>query len=465
MKNSNSKIIGLTALLLIFSLWSCNDDMQSTTEIPVPEDVPAAIYADFSRSYPDAADVVWSISDDYAVATFSSDASRAESGRQSTVWYQLSDSQKKMHSTTIPFTDLPSAVVEAFNTGEYAALTPAEHARVITRYVANNLEHIYRIQAKGVLEGTVATAVKLYYTEEGVLVKLSSEIVYDESFVDNDSLDDLREWLPKTPADFIRAYVDSYYPGARYLFIYEGQNFTKVKILDGHTARLILFDADGSWTSTATEIDGHEIPAEVIAAFRASEFAEWHLNKVTEYATASDSRYYLLSLENGKNKAELRIDADGSVTDTPATPSEPENPGNTSDCNPYLAKADIENFILAKYPGASIIKYDYDDDEAEVEIIYDNHKIKIEFELLAQGYVWSKSEWDFNVRDTASLPDIISNAISGKFSGYRLEYLTYVETPDSAPYYEAGLKSSQTKKTIKVKIDPQGNIIAEYGSH
>lgn len=463
MKILDSKLIGLTALLFIFSLWSCNDDMQSATESPVPADIPADIYADFTLSYPNATDVEWNVSDEYAVASFTSNISRGD-GRNSTVWYQLSDNQKKMHSTTIPLTDLPKAVTEAFYSGEYATLTLSEHARVITRYVGSNIEYIYLIQAKGALEGTVATAIKLYYTEEGILVKLSSEIVYDASFVDKDDLAELEEWLPKTPAEFISAYVDTWYPGARYLYIYEGKNFTKVKILDGHTAIQLLFNADGTWISSATEIDNDDIPADILAAFRTSEFAEWHILKIIEYLTASDGHYYLLSLEKGKNKTEFRIEANGTVTDEPSTPAEPENPANPSDEDSYLAKSDIEDFIITKYPGASIIKYDYDDDEAKVEIIYDNHKIKVEFELHAQGYTWSQSKWDFNVKDTALLPALILNTITDKYSGYTLEYLSYLESATDAPSYEAGLKSSQTKKVIKVKIDVQGNIIAEYGT-
>lgn len=463
MNKFNSKIIGLTALLLIFSLWSCNDDLQSAPESAAPDDVPASIYADFTLSYPDATDAVWSVTDEYAVVSFSSTVSRAESARRSTVWYRLADRLKKMHATTIPFTELPADVAEAFRSGEYGSLTPSDHANVITRYVSGNVEHIYVIQAKGALEGTVATTVKLYYTEEGILVKLSSEIVYDESFADPDNHGDFDEWLPKTPADFIRAYVDTYYPGARYLYICENQNLTKVKILDGHTARLLLFDADGSWLSTATEIDDDDIPADILAIFRTSEYAGWHIHQITEYITAADGHYFLLSLENGKNKAELRIEADGTVSGDPSTPSDPEKPVNPSDEDQYLTKAEIEGFITAKYPGASIIKYDYDDDKAEIEITYNGHKIKVEFEHHAQGYTWRQSEWDFNVRDTASLPALIVNTIADRYSEYRLEYLSYIETASDAPCYEAGLKSSRTKKMIKVKMDQQGNVIAEYG--
>lgn len=459
------KPILLTAFLSALSLSSCSDDPQPIVGVAAPEDVPADIYADFSRSYPDATEVAWTVSDGYARASFLADVRIAGAVHLSSVWYTLNDNKKKMHSAPVLFTDLPAAVTEAFYAGEYAALTPCGYVDVITRYSDGNVDRIYIIKAKGALEGSVFTAVKLYYTSEGVLVKLSSEIVYDESFAENEDFNDFAEWLPQTPADFVRNYIDTCYPGARYLYIHEGQNFTKVKILDGHTVRTLLFDAAGAWTSTATEIDKDDIPAEIIAAFRSSEFSEWHISEITEYSTASEGHYYLLALKNGKNKTELRIDANGNVTDEPAAPSGPVNPDTPSDGTTYLAKAEIEGFILAKYPAASIIKYDYDDEEAEVEIIYGGHKIKVEFELHPQGYTWSRSEWDFDVRDTSSLPASIIKTISERYSGYTLEYLVYHESADAAPFYEAGLKSTQTKKTIKVKMDEQGNIIAEYDKH
>lgn len=392
MKFFNSKILKLTALLFVISFGSCSNDMQPVTDVDTPEDVPAGIYADFSRSYPNAIDVTWSLSDEYAVASFITNVSRAESARHSTAWYTLSDHQKKMHTTPILFAALPSVVTTAFYSGEYATLNPDEYAHAITRYVNNNEERIYKIQAKGALENTVSTAVKLYYTEEGIRVKLSSEVIYDESFADDEDLDDFRDWLPQNPAGFVSAYIDTYYPGARYLHIYEGPDFTKVKILDRHIVRLLLFDADGVWMSTATEIGTKDIPAEILAVFNASEFAEWHISKAVEYLTSSDAHYYLLSLEKGKNKAELRIEADGTVTENPDTSSDAVTPGTPSDGTAFLAKAEIESFILAKYPGASVLKYDYDDDDAEVEIIYDGHKIKVEFELYAQGYLWNQSK-------------------------------------------------------------------------
>lgn len=465
MKLFNSKITLLIALLSVVSLWSCSDDVQCAVETVSYQDVPAPISADFAQSFPDATDVTWTFADDYAVATFVTTGSRSQSGAHSSVWYHLNDNCKKMHSAPVALADLPQAVTAAFNAGEYAALTPCDPAHVLTRYADDNVDCIYLIKAKGALEGTLSTVVKLFYTADGTLVKEASEIVYDQSFVDNNDIDEFKEWLPQTPADFVKTYVDTNYPGARYIYLHRSQNFTKAKILVGHVARTLLFDAEGAWVSTTTEIDRKNIPADVLAGLRASEFADWHIKKIIEYSTSADGLYYVLSLENGKDKAELRIDADGSLTESPLTPSEPENPADEPAAGAYLAKADIEGFILAKYPGATIKKYDFDDDDAEVEITCNTTKIKAEFDLHAQGYLWSGSEWDFDIKDTASLPANILKTISDNYSAYRLEYLTYNESPSAQSFYEAGLKATASKKTLKVTIDCEGNVIAEYNKH
>lgn len=117
MKPLNYKITLLTVLLSALSLWSCSDDTQSAIEIAISEEVPADIQADFSRSYPAAADVAWTLDNGYAVASFTTLAG-SNAAHHSSVWYWLNDNLKKMHSAPISFTELPSAVSTAFNTGE-----------------------------------------------------------------------------------------------------------------------------------------------------------------------------------------------------------------------------------------------------------------------------------------------------------------------------------------------------------
>lgn len=465
MKHSSYKLTLLIALLPAVSLWSCSEDVETGTETVVADEIPAAIRTDFTQSYPGASDVEWTVSDGYAVASFITTAARSASPHHSSVWYGMDDNHKKMHSTPVAFAELPSAVSEAFKASEYGVLTPCEPAYAITRYHAGNPDSIYLVKAKGALEGTVSTAVRLYYTAEGALVKLASEIVYDESFDGDDDINKFKEWLPQTPADFVKAYIDSMYPGARYLYIHEGPDATRVKILVGHTVRTIVFDAEGAWISTTAEIDRDNIPADILAAFRSSSYAGWHIKKVVEYSTAAEGRYYMLSLENGKEKAQLRIEADGTVAGEPQTPAVPDEPENPSDGNKYLAKSEIEGFILAKYPGATIRKYDFDDDDAEVEIVCDGHKIKVEFDLHPQGYLWTRSECDFDIRNTSALPAPVVKTLSDKYSAYRLEYLSFTESAGEQPFYEAGLKSARSKESLKVKMDEQGTVIAEYGKH
>lgn len=44
-------------------------------------------------------------------------------------------------------------------------------------------------------------------------------------------------------------------------------------------------------------------------------------------------------------------------------------------------------------------------------------------------------------------------------------FLKYIEMTQASNYYEVGLKSAQLRQDIKVNMDEQGNVLAEYGRH
>ena len=92
-------------------------------------------------------------------------------------------------------------------------------------------------------------------------------------------------------------------------------------------------------------------------------------------------------------------------------------------------------------------------------------KIKVRFDFRPQGYLWTESEWDLDIRDTSAVPASVRATLDASYADYRLNFLKYVEPASADNYYEAGLKSVQTKQTVKVKLDEQGSILAEYGKH
>ena len=464
MKSWIKKILGAVSLTCLLTMSACSDDDRSAVENgALPEDVPTSVYEDFRTSFPDAADVRWSVADGYAVATFSLPETRSTAGKAS-VWYELKDSQKKMQCRAVAFETLPEAVRTAFAESEYAADAADATAGLLIRYMAGTVENIYVLRVTMTGDSAETPKTTLYYTVDGVLVKLTAEVVYDGSYADLDP--DYRDWLPRTSSDSVTEFISSNYPQAEYLYTYVGKSLTKVKILDGRQARLLLFDADGNWLSTQTQLHADELPEEILAAFRASDYADRRIDSVEEYLTADDGHYYVLTLKDHSGKQEIRIGDDGTV-DSEGNWNTPAHPGDGEQDDPvdYLSKAEIDAFIRERYPEATVVSRSQGDKELVVKLSANGAKIEVRFELRSQGYRWTDSEWDWDVRDASAVPAPVGATIAASYADFRLGFLKYVELAAGGNYYEAGLKSAQLKQTIKVKMDEQGNVLAEYGNH
>lgn len=486
MQSCIKNILGGMSMAFLLAVSACSDDSQATFENEIlPEGVPASVYDNFRQSFPEATDASWTVSDGYAIVTFSMAETRSKAGK-ATVWYELKDGRKKMHCRTIGFDALPEAVRNAFADSEYAAWNTEEEACLLTRYADGTVETIYVVRARN-NEGNEAREATLYYTAEGLLVKLTVEVIYDENYRNLDA--DYSEWLPQTPPDAVAAFISSNYPQAQYLHIHVGKEFTKVKILDRWQARMLLFDAEGNWISTETQLHVNELPEAVLSAFHASAYAAFRIDDAKECQTAADGHYYLLTIKDfsGK-KQEIRIFEDGTLEgegneNTPSAPEEGDdhkgegnkgegdgNEGNgegngnePGDNGTFLSKTEINDFIAQRYPGASITDRDYDEKGVEIELSYNGAKIKVRFELHPQGYLWMDSEWDLDLHQSSAIPTAIQETIARSYSDFLLYFLKYTETAQGEEYYMAGLKSASLRKDIKVKMDVQGNVLAEYG--
>lgn len=455
-----SRVVALCLIMGCVTACS-NEEIRMELE-ETPEGVTEVIYNDFYSTFPNATDAVWTVDGNYAIVTFTASASRTTDQPRTSVWYQLKDSRKAMHCMPVLFTELPEAVQSAFNESEYAAWNSEPEVKQIHRYIGDNVETIYEINVMSNTSDN-RTKARLYYTDGGILVKITTETVYGDHHNGDD--EDYTDWLPQTPADNVRSFIETNYPGARYLYIYEGANMTKVKILVNRTAHLLYFDVTGAWEYTKTEIDHHKLPTVITTALSASEYAGYEVEDVFEYNTASAGHYYVIEVKNHKDHLELRISDEGIIslnTSEPGSSNTPDSSDQTDtpNQNGYMNETEVKEFIAERYPDASVLKYDRDDNELEVKLDYNGIEIKIEFERYASGYVWVESEWDFG-RTTTFAPDGVQATLASEtYAFYRLEYLKYCEKATEANYYEAGLKLQ--KSEIKVKMDENGNVIAEY---
>lgn len=417
-------------------LTSCSENMSGQPEIGNGTDnVPATICESFSETYSGAENVVWTLTDEYAVASFS----ECGDGASLSVWYALKDCKRKMQRRTVAFEALPDAVIEAFETGDYASWSPEHKADVLTRYDAGVVETVYVLSAVSYADG-VKSVVDLYYTADGLLIK---SIVVSEYAGGRD----YGKWLPKQVPEKIAEYIALNYPDARCLDTDVDRDGTRVEILDGRTVRKLLFDVDGNWVWTKTSLHYDQIPEEILDSFRSSDYSSYILKGAVEFRTAANGTYYRFELKSRRgDRIEIFIYEDGTIE------------GDDPERNDFQYSS-IDEFIDGRYPGAVIKDTDYDNDKIKVEIIYEGTEIEIEFD--GDGR-WVGSEWNIDIYAAESLvPEAVIKTIADKYAGYRLYFMKYVETSARGDWYVAGLRSGHSYKQVLFNED--GTVKAEYG--
>ena len=85
-------------------------------------------------------------------------------------------------------------------------------------------------------------------------------------------------------------------------------------------------------------------------------------------------------------------------------------------------------FVRQRYPEATIVALTHDDKGAEAELSCPGAKIKVRFDFRPQGYLWTESEWDLDIRDTSAVPASVRATLDASYADYRLNFLKYVET-------------------------------------
>lgn len=272
----------LTALVSLGAMTGCDDDDRS---VKVPEPVKGS----FDGMFPGATRVEWSARGGYLVAEF------MNAGTDTQAWF-AADGQWRMTEEDLLFAQLPEAVKSAFETGEYALWRVED----VDKLLREGLETVYVIEVEN-----RETEYDLVYSEAGVLLRAIADTDGDD---DNDDL--LPSALPQAVTDFLK----QHYPDARIVDAERERNGIEVEILDGRTPRELMFGAGGEWVSTRTEVRQSEVPAAVLDALRASDYASWEIDDVDHY-DSPDGEWYAFDLEEPRTDREvkLKIRPDGTI--------------------------------------------------------------------------------------------------------------------------------------------------------
>lgn len=272
----------LTALLSLGAMTGCDDDDRSVQ-------VPEAVKGSFDGMFPGATRVEWSARGGYLVAEF------INAGTDTQAWF-AADGNWRMTEEDLTYDQLPEAVKTAFKTGEYGAWRVDD----VDKLLRDGLETVYVIEVED-----REREYDLVYSEAGVLLRAIADTDGDD---DNDDL--LPSELPAAVTDYIR----QHYPQARLVDIERERNGIEVEILDGRTPRELIFSAAGEWLSTRTEVRQSEVPAAVLDALRASDYASWEIDDIDLILTP-DGEWYEFDLEEPRTDREtkLKIRPDGEI--------------------------------------------------------------------------------------------------------------------------------------------------------
>ena len=151
---------------------SCSDNDKVSFPDGTSGDIPAQVMEAFNAQFPGASNVVWTTKAGYAVADFYWEGMRsADVSRNHTAWFALESGLLGMTERDIRFSELPEQVKSAFYASEYgqAPWVADDEVDVLTRNDASEVLYVIDVEKK---EGGIETDVDLYYTSEGILVKI-----------------------------------------------------------------------------------------------------------------------------------------------------------------------------------------------------------------------------------------------------------------------------------------------------
>ncbi len=274
----------LSATLLIgcLTLYSCDSNNPSVSSKEY-ETV-------LGTMYPNARSISWEQEGGYYVADFW----RADLKTEAEAWFNQPNGWE-MTITEITFQMLPEAVKNAFRNSAYAGWK-VDDVKMIER---RNMETIYKIEVE---QGE--QKYDIYYTADGVLVKT----VVD---TDNDNKSG-SQYFPETMPASVSSFISTRYPGAKIIDIDHEDNTIEVDISNAGAYCEVVFNKKSEWQYTKTEIESAAVPANVMAAFKSSQYAKYRIDDVDFYETATET-YYLFELEAEPNDIYLKIYANGAI--------------------------------------------------------------------------------------------------------------------------------------------------------
>lgn len=293
------KFFLMAALCSMFVLSSCSDDdgLSGT-----PSDVSEEIVKAFYEMYPNATNVSWTSIDDYDVARFYDEETRAEMRQTNcTAWFSRISKRWGMTDREIPFNSLPSAVIQAFNDTIYsqAPWTVDDEANVLERA---DSETFYVIEVDK-NENAVETDVDLYYTETGRLVQALTNAPEDDNHIDF-----IPEEQPMTPSEF----VADRYPGSHITDRDWDDGFLEIEIRHEGREKDVYFNFRNEWVGSKWEVSRRSLPEGTWSKLWSKGYHDMDDDDI-DVIDSRRGMFYAIEAERADDDWLIIVDEDGNI--------------------------------------------------------------------------------------------------------------------------------------------------------
>lgn len=229
---------------------------------------------------------------------------------------------------------------------------------------------------------------------------------------------------------------------------------------DGYEASA-WFAQNGEWQMTETDVPFDALPQAVITEFGKSEYKKgsgWLVDDVDKLERKGLETVYVIEVERQNEERDLYYSEEGVLIKTIIDVDDDRD----DQYLPVQLTDAMKNILNEKYPGASILEVDIENDRndwdygfTEVDIFHEGKHKDVRFN---QNGAWYSTSWDVRRNE---LPEAVESTLAAQINanaGYHFDDAEHIEeAAGNAKYYRIELERDNSQDII-LKISNDGNL-------
>lgn len=222
------------------------------------------------------------------------------------------------------------------------------------------------------------------------------------------------------------------------------------------------FTPNGEWQLTETDIPYDALPQAVKTTFDASEYKKgsgWHIDDVDKLERKGLETVYVIEVEKQNEERDLYYSEEGVLIKTIVDIDDDRD----DQYLPVQLTDAMKNIINEKYPGASILEVNIENDRndwdygfTEVDILHEGKNKDVRFN---QNGAWYSTSWDVRRNE---LPGAVESTLAAQINanaGYHFDDAERIEeAAGNAKYYCIELERDNSLDII-LKISDYGTLL------